>query len=94
MANVVGSKGQVVIKKEIRDQLGIEPGWRTVQLVVDDHVELYFIPPEHNRSLAGSLAQYTNVRIPDEDELHDAIEEAWAEMARERVARWQEDSNG
>ena len=32
----VGSKGQVVIAKEIRDELGIQPGWLALQRVVDD----------------------------------------------------------
>ena len=31
MAYMVGIKGQVVIAKEIRDRLGIEPGWLTLQ---------------------------------------------------------------
>ncbi len=31
MANKVGSKGQVVIEKEIRDKLGIQPGAGVLQ---------------------------------------------------------------
>ena len=58
MANKVGEKGQVVIDKAIRDRLGIGPGWLAIQRIVDDHVEIYFVTPEHNRSLAGSLAEY------------------------------------
>ena len=65
MPNVVGQKGQVVISKEIRDKLGIEPGWWALQSIVDGHVEIYFLPPEHNRSLLGCLAPYTNVAIHD-----------------------------
>ena len=45
MAHVVGFKGQVVIAKEIRDQLRIEPGWLALQRLVNDHVEVYFLPP-------------------------------------------------
>jgi len=58
MRNKVGLKGQVVIEKAIRDRLGIEPGWRTVRFFVDGYVEIHFIPPDHNRSLAGCLAPY------------------------------------
>ena len=54
MANKVGTKGQVVIDKQIRDRLGIGPGWMALQRLVDDHVEIYFIEPEHNRSLHRS----------------------------------------
>ena len=42
MANKVGTKGQIVIDKRIRDSLGIEPGWIALQTLVDDHVEIYF----------------------------------------------------
>lgn len=86
MLHVVGPKGQIVVSKEIRDRLGVQPGWQVAQLLVDDHVEVYFIPPAHNRSLKGSLARYTNVRIPNQEELDRACEEAWAEDAAERDA--------
>lgn len=83
MASVVGPKGQIVISKEIRDRLGVQPGWQAVQLLVDDHVEVHFVPPEHNRSLKGSLAAYSSVRIPDEEAFHQATEEAWARAVQE-----------
>jgi len=63
LANVVGTKGQVVIAKEIRDKLGIGPGWITIQRVVDDHVEIVFLPPEHRESLKGSLAPHIKARV-------------------------------
>ena len=63
MASKVGSKGQLVISKEIRDRLGIKPGWTACQLLVDDHVETHFVPPEHNRSLKSSLDAYTDRAI-------------------------------
>jgi len=55
MAFRVGSKGQVVIDKRIRDELGVEPGSLALQQRVGDHVEIAFLPPEHARSLRGSL---------------------------------------
>lgn len=80
----VGPKGQIVIAKEIRDKLGVQPGWLAVQQLVDGHVEVYFLPPAQNRSLKGNLARYTTVRIPTEEALEQAGEEAWAEAAAER----------
>ncbi|MEE4378675.1 MAG: AbrB/MazE/SpoVT family DNA-binding domain-containing protein [Candidatus Competibacteraceae bacterium] len=65
MSHTVGSKGQVVIAKTIREQLGIEQGWMTIQRLVNDHVEIYFIPPKHDRSLKGCLAQHVNQSILD-----------------------------
>jgi hypothetical protein len=64
LAHKVGLKGQVVIAKDIRQQLGVRPGWLAIQRVVDDHVELYFVPPEQTTSLKGSLAPFTKVRVP------------------------------
>lgn len=54
----VGTKYQVVIEREARRRLGIRPGWVAVQAVVGDHLELRFLPPEHDRSLAGNLREY------------------------------------
>ena len=84
LANKVGEKGQVVIDKAIRDRLGIGPGWLAIQRIVDNHVEIYFVTPEHNRSLAGSLAPYTNVHIPLGPEWNKAKEKAWDLEVQER----------
>ena len=85
MANIVGPKGQVVIAKQIRDQLGVEPGWISLQRVVDDHVELYFLPPEHRRSLKGSLAKHTSVRVTCGDEWDRTREASWITAVRKEV---------
>ncbi|GAB5602349.1 hypothetical protein FJNA_08740 [Thermus sp. FJN-A] len=86
MPYLVGPKGQVVIAKEIRERLGIGPGWRVVQRLVEDHVELYFLPPPHRASLKGLLRDRIRVSLP---------EEAWTE-ARERAwrAAWPEEGEG
>ena len=84
----VGTKGQVVIAKEIRDELGIEPGSQAVQRLVDGHVELQFLPPPHNRSLAGVLHPYLKRSIgPTDEDWQHARELAWAERAREIMER-------
>ncbi len=86
MNHAVGPKGQVVIKKEIRDRLGVKPGWRALQMLAGDHVEIYFVPAPHHRSLAGSLAEHVKRTFPSEAALREAREEAWGEAARGKVA--------
>jgi len=82
MTYSVGPKGQVVIAKEIRERLGIGPGWRVVQRLVGDHVELHFLPPPHKASLKGLLRDRIRANVS---------EEAWP-GARERAwrASWDE----
>ena len=76
----VGTKGQVVIEKEIRDALGIEPGALAVQRLVGDHVEIRFLPAEHERSLRGRLRERAHRTIPPGG-WHGAVEEAWQDVA-------------
>ena len=86
MAHLVGEKGQVVIEKPIRETLGIQPGFVAVQTVVGDHVEIRFYPPEHRRSLRGSLESFAKRTVPEE-EWAQAREEAWAAAVGEDVDR-------
>jgi AbrB family looped-hinge helix DNA binding protein len=76
MANVVGHKGQVVIEKFIRDHLNIKAGYITVQKLVDDHVEIYFYPPEHNQSLRGVLSNFVQKPVAPDQWTH-ARDQAW-----------------
>ncbi|MBI4284465.1 MAG: AbrB/MazE/SpoVT family DNA-binding domain-containing protein [Chloroflexi bacterium] len=85
MSYLVGAKGQVVIAKEIRERLGVEPGWMALQRLVGDHVEVYFVPPEHEKSLKGSLAAHLKVRIPPGEEWDRARHTAWNKAAREKA---------
>ena len=81
MPSVVGRRGQIVIEKPIRDALGLQPGYVAVQQIVDDHVEVYFYPPEHEDSLHGVLASYVKRSISPEA-WAEAREQAWSEAAR------------
>ncbi len=85
MVAKVGPKGQIVISKEIRDRLGVQSGWQALQRLSGDHVEIYFMPPEHNKSLKGSLSQYTKVKVRAGDEWEEAKAKAWIYGAKSHV---------
>lgn len=85
MPHKVGPKGQIVIDKQIRDRLGIETGWLALQRLVDNHVEVYFVPPEHRRSLKGSLAQYIKRPLEPDEDWHKLGESAWGIAARDKA---------
>ena len=85
MGNRVGHKGQVVISKPTRQRLGIEAGWEALERIVDDHVELRFVPPPHGRSLKGSLARA--VRRRPRGSFTQARRAAWLRAAREKDRR-------
>ena len=85
MAHVVGAKGQIVIAKEIRDRLGVEPGWIALQRLAGDHVEVYLVPPEHRKSLKGSLAQHVKATVAPGQEWDKARDAAWAEAAKGKI---------
>ncbi len=55
MTHRIGAKGQVVIPKELRDQLGIEPGDEVNFWVHDDHVAVR--PADHRRPLRGRFSR-------------------------------------
>lgn len=82
----VGTKGQVVIDKSIRDELGIEPGFVAVQRRVGDHVEIRFYPAEHERSLRGVLADAVTRPVDPGEDWSELRRRGWAAAARERAA--------
>jgi len=83
MSSLVGTKGQVTIEKEIRDALGVQPGWKAIQHLDRHRVVIEFVPPKHRRSLAGILGSKTTVRIPPGDAFEEAVEQAWADAVLE-----------
>jgi len=88
MAYQVGPKGQVVVAKEIRDKLGVKPGWTAIQRLEADEVVFRFLPPGHRESLRGVLAPFIKRRIPAGRAWNLAKDRAWALEVKERVARW------
>jgi len=81
---LVGAKGQVVISKELRDRLGVKPGWIALERLVGDHIELYFLPQPHHRSLKGSLAPYLRQDGSEPIGWDRARDAAWEAAAREK----------
>lgn len=88
MLHKVGPKGQLVVEKEFRQQLGVEPGWIALQRVVGDHLEIRFLPPANQgRSLKGSLTRYAKAHIGSWEEWDEARELAWRKAAFEKAGK-------
>jgi bifunctional DNA-binding transcriptional regulator/antitoxin component of YhaV-PrlF toxin-antitoxin module len=88
MAYRVGKKGQVVIAREIRERLGVKPGWLALQRLAGDHVEILFLPPGHRWPLKGALAGHLKASLETGEEWTQARESAWEQAAaREEVRR-------
>ena len=73
MTHRVGPKGQVVIPKELRDELGIEPGDEVSFWRHDDHVAVR--PADRRRPLRG--------RFRCSDLVDELTEQRAADRARE-----------
>ncbi|MBI3971054.1 MAG: hypothetical protein HY332_07165 [Chloroflexi bacterium] len=83
MAAKVDAEYQVVIDPDVREHLGVKPGSIAVQTVEGDCLKVRFLPPEHNRSLAGSLSKYAHGRPPITDWAA-AKQAAWEAEVAER----------
>lgn len=87
MSGRVGAEGNIVIEKSIRDRLGVEPGWETIQLLRGGHVEVHFLPPVRPGASAGILGPASDESpLQDDESLHATIEEAVELSVRERFA--------
>lgn len=84
MPTKVGTKWQVVIEKDVREKLQVQPGSRTIQRVVGDKVEIAFIPPPHKKSLRGILAKHIHPRYKKETSWEKIRETTWKRVAREK----------
>jgi AbrB family looped-hinge helix DNA binding protein len=83
MSSLVGTRGRITIDKDIRERLGLKPGWRVFQRIEGNTVVLEFRPPRHQRSLAGVLAGKIRRTFATDEELYAAIEESWEFVAQE-----------
>ncbi len=83
LPTVVGSKGQIVIEKDIRKRLGIKPGAIAIQTIVGERVEVRFVPPAHTESLFGVLAPHVRGSVKDED-WGETKRRAWETAVNER----------
>lgn len=76
----VSERGQITIDKSIRKRLGVKPGMIAYQRLVDDHLEVFFLPGPHRESLFGALHQEEAPPGPmTGEELEQAVMEAVAE---------------
>jgi len=74
MTHRVGAKGQVVIPKELRDQLGIEPGDEVNFWLHEDHVAVR--PAEHRRPLRGRFRGSALTKALMDERTADKVREA------------------
>jgi hypothetical protein len=47
MANTVGMNGELVIEPHVRERLRVAPGSVAIQEIVEDHLEVRFLPAGH-----------------------------------------------
>ena len=75
----VSERGQIAIDREARKQLGVEPGMVAYQRVVDGHLEVFFLPKPHRRSLSGIFKiEGEEPKVVTGDQLEEAVIEALA----------------
>ncbi len=55
------SKCQIVIPKQIREKLGIEPGKRILFRLVGDHAEIVPLPDDPVKAMRGMLKSDTSL---------------------------------
>lgn len=83
MPSEVDANYHVTIDPEVRERLGVKPGSDAVQTIVDNRLEIVFLPPEQEDSLAGSLAKYADGK-PQITDWQTMKREAWEAHVDER----------
>ena len=81
----VGKKGEITISEEIRRKLGVAPGWRAYQFLEEDHIIIYFRPPDDGKPLAGSLGKDLKKSVKPGKEWDEARNLAWKVRAEEKM---------
>jgi bifunctional DNA-binding transcriptional regulator/antitoxin component of YhaV-PrlF toxin-antitoxin module len=71
MASRVSKRGQITLDRAAREALAVEPGMIAVQIIVDGHLEIYFVPAPHRRSLFGILPPQDPGPVPDWETLEE-----------------------
>ena len=83
----VSERGQITIEKSVRKRLGVKPGMIAYQRVVDDHLEVHFLPGPHRESQAGVFYRRDLppplTREELEQEMTEAMAEKWAWVKHE-----------
>jgi AbrB family looped-hinge helix DNA binding protein len=80
MANVVGERFQITIDKQVREELGVQPGDRAIEQVEDGRLVVTFMPKPHRKSFLGVLKRPGDMPITDWEALKDR---AWAARTAE-----------
>jgi AbrB family looped-hinge helix DNA binding protein len=65
MANLVGERFQITISKDVREELGVQPGDLAIERVEDGRLVVAFVPRAHRDSLLGILRQPGSAPIRD-----------------------------
>lgn len=80
----MGERYQVVIERDVRRELGVQPGDRAVETVENGRLVITFLPPRHRRSLLGRLAGKGRALDPslERDLVSDLLAREDAERAR------------
>ena len=81
MISSVTTRGQITIDRQARRALSVQPGMLAVQVVAQDHLEVYFIPARHRRSLFGILPPQQPAEAVDWDAIEDRTSQSIAAEA-------------
>lgn len=85
MVTRVSGRGTITVDRELRRQLGVQPGMIAHQRVVGDRLEVVFLPDPHSRSLFGVFQDRSEPPlVTDGEQLEEAVMEAIAADSNHR----------